>query len=84
MSLLHAALHRVADDAVVHGERAFDSAEAVTRLVELSVWKLYESSKIRQPLLRASAEQEEFVGGEGGAQARGSSMPWVAWRVCAG
>lgn len=69
---------------MVQRECAFDSAECIPRLVELSVWKLYEPSKIRQPLLRAAAEQQEFVGGEGGAQARGSSMPWVAWRVCAG
>ena len=84
MSLLHAALHRVADDAVVHGERAFDSGELVAVLVQLAVRQLNEPSKISQPLLRAAAEQQEFVGGEGGAQARGSSMPWVAWRVCAG
>ena len=44
-----------------------------------SAGDLDETGEVRQPLLRAAAEQQEFVGGEGGAQARGSSMPWVAW-----
>lgn len=34
-----------------------------------SAWDLDETGVIRQPLLRAAAEQEEFVGGEGGTQA---------------
>ena len=33
-----------------------------------SAGDLDEPGEVRQPLLRATAEQEEFVGGEGGAQ----------------
>ena len=69
MPLFHAPLHRVADDAVVVGKCSLDGSELVAILIELAVREFDEPCKIRQPLLRASSEQEEFVWGESGAQA---------------
>jgi hypothetical protein len=56
VALLYAALHRIADDAMVVSECALYCAEAVAGVVELAVWQLDEPRKVGQPLLRAAAE----------------------------